>query len=547
MSLPGLLRLDPTRLVPTGTRPDTRDTSAARSEAGPLRYSELPEDLREEIKSRVLDFAQMYEQSPDPDPYRVCVPHPEEIQKDCWLLKDDALALCEVNKDNERWCKHLVAGTIHVETQYWAARVPAVNFNDVVTAIRKRDAKEVDVQNGVVRSLYSGLELKRPNAVEVIIGARWWYPQYANANRPAFAIRSHLQDAVRIVAAAQLFVRAEDEYGTCDAQRKARETFDFETVYRNAETPPEHCVDTPGARRFLHPSVVYLARKLQLVDDAEHPVPDAFGVHQPIPPESHSASWWRDMAMAIIAHYGPPDVWNVAGMQDLGDTFSGVKVDAGPIAKDHLLRLPNMYNMEVSVCPNWRVGLYDVSRCIWFDGMFSNNMLFDEYIGDWDMQSAQSLDYMFWFTEFDGPVHGWRMPNLNSTSGMFSHNPVFNQPIDAWAPSMASDSSIEFDADRMFEFATAFDQPIPAFVDRIFARPRRHPGTQTFTTDMFKGASAFIRRINDNADRERYLGTGMKYIRHLDGIPIRNRQSVVGRRLINTFRYQDNVEDDADE
>ena len=544
MSLPGLLRLDPARLVPTGTRGGTRDSSAARSEAEPLRYSELPGDLQKEVQRWVFDFARLYEQSPDPDPYRVCVPHPKQIEKDCWLLKGDVLALCEVNKDNERWCRHLVAGTIEAETKYWAAQVPPVDFNAVVTAIRKRDAKEVDVQNGVVRSLYSGLELQRPNAVEVLVGARWWYPQYAIANRPAFASRDHLETAVHIVAAAQLFVEAEDEYGTYDAQRKYKEAFDFETVYMHAETPLDRRVDSEGERRFLRPSVVYLARELRLADGAEHPVPTASGVHQPIPPGSRSASWWRDTAKAIIAHYGPPDVWNVTGLDDLSDTFSGVRVDPAPIAEDHLLRLPNMYNMEVKVCPNWRAGLYDVSQCIQFDKMFANNILFDEYIGDWDMQSAQSLNFMFQYTEFSGPVHGWQMPNLRTTRGMFSCNPVFNQPIDTWAPSMASDPSIKFDAERMFAFATAFDQPIPAFVNRIFAR---NPGVQTFTMGMFKGASAFLRRINDNADRDRYLGTGMKYIRHVDGVPIRRRQSIVGRRLINTFRYQDNVKDDEDE
>ena len=560
MSLPGLLRLDPARLAPTGPDVDGHygivddgesaiqppPSAAARSEAGPTQYADLPPELKEEVQNRVFDFVDMYNASPDPDPFRVCVPHPVDIEKDQWLLSTDALNLCEVDKENERWCKHLVAATIATERQYWAGLVPPVNFDNVVTAIRKRHGYQVDVQAGVVRSLHSGKDLKRPNAIEVLIGARWWYPKYADPNRPAFASKEHLRTAVEIVAAAQLFVAAEDEWLDKSEQSRAQESFDFETVHTAEDTPSNHRGDGEWPEpRFRRPSVVYLARAMRLRYQVQNPVPNAPGNHPPMNSINQPPSWWRAEAMHTIAYYGPPDVWNVAGLTDFRATFSdNVVNEATSLAREHLLRLPGMYNMQVKVCPQWPVGLYDVSQGRQFDDMFSGNLLFDSYIGDWDMGSARTLTRMFFATRFNGPVEGWRMPALNSTFGMFAYNTEFNFPIDGWAPHMATDRSVGFLADHMFEKARAFDQPIPAVVNRILDRNK---GVRVSTEGMFDGARAFLSRLRREVERVRYLGPNVKYVRWYDGEFVPGPNRIHGRQLVREDVDQDPLTDDEDE
>lgn len=574
MSLPGLLRLDPARLAPTGPDAEGPDaagpdaegpdaeghygivdnhesamqpppSAAARSEAGPTRYADLPPDLQEEVQKRVLNFVDMYNASPDPDRFRVCVPHPVDIQKDQWLLSADALSLCEVNKENERWCKHLVAATIETERQYWAGLATPVNFDNVVTAIRKRHGYQVDVQAGVVRSLYSGKDLKRPNAIEVLIGARWWYPKYANPNRRAFASKEHLRTAVEIVAAAQLFVDAEDEWLAKSEQGRYQESFDFETVHSAESTPWDHRVDGEWPQRFLRPSVVYLARAMRLRYQAENPVPNAAGNHLPMDSANRPPSWWREKAMLIIDYYGPPDVWNVANLTDFRATFSDNLVnDATSLAQEHLLRLPGMYNTNVKVCPQWPVGLYDVSQGRQFDDMFSGNLLFDCYIGDWDMRNARTLTRMFFATRFNGPVEGWQMPALHSTFGMFAHNTEFNFPIDGWAPHMAVDRSVSFLADHMFQKARAFDQPIPAFMDRILDRNK---GVKVSTERMFEGARTFLSRLRVWKKRYHYLGPNTQYVRWYNGDFMPGPNRIHGRQVVRADVDQDPLTDDEGE
>lgn len=473
-------------------------------------WADLAADEKDEIRRRVFDFGAMYEASAEPDPDRVGVPDPVVIRKDHWRLDENALALCNVTKSNDKWCKRLIDVVCERERAYWQAQQPTVNFDHVIAAIQKRDGVIVDEVIGEVRPVSShpcdwgAIELPLGSAVEHIVRARWWYPRYANPNRRAFRNLSDLARAVRIVAMAQLLTVWQDQYKTWPQMMQLGEWSKF-----NAISKAFGWGEMPLGTAF-RPAATYFTR---LVPFENSPFPT-----------SHIASWqYLKVAKKIIHYYGRPDLWNTAGLRTFEEAFVGREVVWGyrPLATDAknyidalLPKLLHNGDVDASfVSPNWPMGLYDTAAVRDMELAFENNKLFRHYIGDWNMQDVHTLNKMFRSSDFDGPIHVWRMPLLTSTEGMFLSAKSFNHPIDNWAKHIMRTAVVEdverylpFDAEHMFQGATAFEQPVRKFLRNILGRPG-YPAT---TTRMFEGADRFLVRAKRNP--KKYLGKGVDYI-----------------------------------
>ena len=486
-------------------------------------WADLAADEKDEIRRRVFDFGAMYEASAEPDPDRVGVPDPVVIRKDHWRLDENALALCNVTKSNDKWCRRLIDVVCERERAYWQAQQPAVDFNHVIAAIQKRDGVIVDEVIGEVRPVSShpcdwgAIELPLGSAVEHIVRARWWYPRYANPNRRAFGNSSDLALAVRIVAMAQLLTVWQDQYKTWPQMMQLGEWSKF-----NAIGQALGWGDLPLSTTF-RPAAMYFTRVVPFEGAPFDPTPIGQTVHDPLDTSHIAPKRYLKVAKRIIYYYGRPDLWNTAGLRTFEEAFVGREVVWGyrPLAIDAknyidavLPKLLHNGDVDASfVSPNWPMGLYDTTAVRDMELAFENNKLFRHYIGDWNMQNVHTLDKMFRSSDFDGPIHVWKMPLLTSTEGMFASAKSFNHPIDNWAKHIMRTAVVEdverylgFNAEHMFQGATAFEQPVRKFLRNILGRPG-YPAT---TTRMFEGADLFLVRAKRNP--KKYLGKGVDYI-----------------------------------
>ena len=555
MPLPGLLRLDPARLaprvVPTGPDADPEndcsiiedderaiqpppndpdDQDAVSPWSGPtpqcpnppMRWSQLDDDVKDEIRNRVFDFGDAYEKSSDPDANRVGVPDPLVIRKDHWRPDDNALALCHINKANDVWCKRLVQVTCERERAYWEARQPSVDFKHVLAAIRMRDGAIVDEDLGDAQHVESdepgwmGDFLSRANAVSVIVRARYWYPKYADRNRQTFEDVQALALATRIVTVAQLLVEWQDQFSTWGDTLKGNELGLMARIMRRLKWGPGAMdPNFRGAAGYLAGIILFDGNPRLPVPGGDNVVPLTQTGGRITPTR------YRDLAKQIIAHYGRPDLWNTAGLESFDGAFAGIKVNWGELAREKqaekyitelLPHMSDIYNPESFVSPSWPMGLYNTSAVQTMDGAFQDNKRFQYYIGGWDMTNVAVLDSMFRNSKFDGPIHEWEMPNLVSTEDMFNFNTNFNHPIDAWAAKIKlagpDGARRGFDSDQMFWYAKAFAQPLPELIAKIINRDADVAAT---TTNMFYGATRFLTLAQKH--REEYLGKGVFYLK----------------------------------
>jgi surface protein len=63
--------------------------------------------------------------------------------------------------------------------------------------------------------------------------------------------------------------------------------------------------------------------------------------------------------------------------------------------------------------------------------MFSNSP-FNKPIGNWDVSSVVSMEYMFRNTSFNQNISNWIVTNVTSMYQMFWQNNVFNQNLSSW-------------------------------------------------------------------------------------------------------------------
>jgi hypothetical protein len=269
---------------------------------------------------------------------------------------------------------------------------------------------------------------------------------------------------------------------------------------------------------------------------------------------------YRNLAREIIAHYGRPDLWNTAGLTSFEVAFAGLNVkwgnsDEETQAKEYITALlphvelvDQLGHLDSVVSPSWPMGLYDTSAVQNMNGAFKDNKRFRYYIGGWDMQNVDSLESMFAYSSFDGPIHEWEMPNLTSIQGMFHNNLNFNHPIDAWAAHIQiagpDGTRRGFDSENMFLFAKAFAQPLPKLVAKIIDRDA---DIYVITNDMFCGATRFLTLAQKH--REKYLGKGVYYLR-IHGAESSNSERWLVRDRSGAGLTQDDfsdAEDDEDE
>ncbi|QFZ55859.1 BspA family leucine-rich repeat surface protein [Oceanihabitans sp. IOP_32] len=88
-------------------------------------------------------------------------------------------------------------------------------------------------------------------------------------------------------------------------------------------------------------------------------------------------------------------------------------------------------------------------------GMFSNCLLFNNNIDNWDVSSVTNMYRMFIGARlFNQPLNSWNVSNVTNMSDMFLAATAFNQPLDNWNTANVTDMS------RMFESASVFNQNI---------------------------------------------------------------------------------------
>ncbi|GMB95983.1 BspA family leucine-rich repeat surface protein [Helicobacter sp. NHP22-001] len=90
------------------------------------------------------------------------------------------------------------------------------------------------------------------------------------------------------------------------------------------------------------------------------------------------------------------------------------------------------------ICTSYRedfkgIGKWDVSRVENMEGMFMNQMHFNEPLQNWNTARVKNFSYMFANAiRFNQPINSWNTSNGVDFSYMFYHAKTFNQPLSHW-------------------------------------------------------------------------------------------------------------------
>ena len=129
---------------------------------------------------------------------------------------------------------------------------------------------------------------------------------------------------------------------------------------------------------------------------------------------------------------------------------------------------------------NQNINYWDVSNVEGMNHMFAVAKSFDQPLGDWDVSSVKTMNSMFASTPFNQDISGWNLESSLTTDAMFAFNTEFNQDISSWNVSSVENMQI------MFERATSFNQPLNEW----------DVSSVTNMRGMFNGASSFNQPIN---------------------------------------------------
>ncbi len=167
---------------------------------------------------------------------------------------------------------------------------------------------------------------------------------------------------------------------------------------------------------------------------------------------------------------------------------------------------------------------WDMSSVTDLKGMFSENLTFNQPIGNWNVSSVTSMHLMFNnATTFNQPIGNWNVSNVSNMSAVFANTSAFNQPIGNWNVSSVSNMSSMFNNTSafnqpignwnvssvtsmhlMFDSARAFNQPIGNWdVSSVTSMYQMFSSATAFNQDLSSWAAKF--HVNVNLDR--FLGT----------------------------------------
>jgi surface protein len=98
-------------------------------------------------------------------------------------------------------------------------------------------------------------------------------------------------------------------------------------------------------------------------------------------------------------------------------------------------------------------------------GAWSSNTTFNQPIGSWDMSNVTNMEGMFYrATVFNQPIGSWNTSNVTNMGYMFAEASSFNQPIGSWNTAKVKGMGY------MFDYASAFNQNISGWnVDLVWS------------------------------------------------------------------------------
>jgi Mycoplasma protein of unknown function, DUF285 len=118
----------------------------------------------------------------------------------------------------------------------------------------------------------------------------------------------------------------------------------------------------------------------------------------------------------------------------------------------------NTFNAKLGAKYGWPIGQWCVSNIRDFSNLFSSSgsmhhRYFNEPLDQWDMSHATDVSGMFqnchWFNQ---PLRSWKLGNVKTMTRMFAAARNFNQPIGHWQVDQVQDMSY------LFLHAFSFDQ-----------------------------------------------------------------------------------------
>ncbi|CCM73352.1 Chitinase [Helicobacter heilmannii ASB1.4] len=145
--------------------------------------------------------------------------------------------------------------------------------------------------------------------------------------------------------------------------------------------------------------------------------------------------------------------------------------------------------VKKGVCTPYRedfsgIGKWDVSHVENMEGMFMNQMHFNEPLQHWNTARVKNFSYMFAnATRFNQPLNSWNTSSGVDFSYMFANATRFNQPLNSWNTSSGVDFSY------MFYHAKIFNQPLSHW------NRTRHNFPKNLSY-MFANATAFNQDIS---------------------------------------------------
>ena len=480
------LPLLPMPTQPEGPPPASRqrvDADEAEGVVIPSDLAELPPEIQGVILGFLANYTAEFENTPDPDPDRVAVPHPRSCYKDSWQPAcDQLLGFCATSQAAKEWCKTRLLHTVcEQERAYWARHRPSIPFDDVVKCIKNRDGVElrktapdqIKAFDLMAEPPQSG-ELRTPLAISHVVRARYWYQRYV-ANivmramppsvpvaYPFYQISNYLAvDAsgravstrrwvVQVVAFAQLLVRLQDEWA-------ANESIANDAAYA-VERALLSQYDQPGVR----PAVSFLAAKYEIHMGVESGLPQASPAQAAFivsHPAERTLAGWIQLAKTQLERYGPPDTWSFALFPFNGSpikftsTFEGAFLGSFGVTEQQRDLLERLMGGTL-ICPTWHMGLYELRAVTSMKATFEFNRHFDRYIGGWNVSNVVNFERMFASSNYNGPLNDWDVSRATKMNEMFSVALKFNRPLDKWfLPFLSS-------ANDMFHNSYAFNQAV---------------------------------------------------------------------------------------